>query len=193
MSLDPLLAVKDRVRRSVRERMRGISSESRRSASRDACQLLAEQPVWRNARCVLLFAPLPDELNIWPLLELALAQGKTAALPKFDLHTGEYTALAVRDPGNQIQPGQFGIREPSAECEVCTANGLDLILVPGVAFDLQGNRLGRGKGFYDRWLRVLRGVTCGVCFDEQIERELPVASHDQPVNCVLTPTRWVQC
>jgi 5-formyltetrahydrofolate cyclo-ligase len=65
-------------------------------------------------------------------------------------------------------------------------------LVPGVAFDLHGRRLGRGKGFYDRLLADVRGKTCGVAFDEQIVREVPVEPHDSDVNCILTPTRWIE-
>jgi 5-formyltetrahydrofolate cyclo-ligase len=69
---------------------------------------------------------------------------------------------------------------------------LDFILVPGVAFDLSGRRLGRGKGYYDRLLKQTRGTTCGVAFDEQIVGEIPVEPHDLNVNCILTPTRWIE-
>ena len=70
---------------------------------------------------------------------------------------------------------------------------LDVVLVPGVAFDLGGRRLGRGAGYYDRLLTGVRGTTCGVAFDEQISGELPVEPHDVHVNCILTPTRWLSC
>jgi 5-formyltetrahydrofolate cyclo-ligase len=67
-----------------------------------------------------------------------------------------------------------------------------LVLVPGVAFDLRGRRLGRGKGFYDRLLADAGGLKCGVAFDEQIVTEIPVEPHDVSVDCILTPTRWIQ-
>jgi 5-formyltetrahydrofolate cyclo-ligase len=69
---------------------------------------------------------------------------------------------------------------------------VDLILVPGLAFDLRGHRLGRGKGYYDQLLRGLGGITCGVAFDQQIVAGIPVEPHDVRVNRVLTPTRWIQ-
>ncbi|MEY2466031.1 MAG: 5-formyltetrahydrofolate cyclo-ligase, partial [Verrucomicrobiota bacterium] len=69
---------------------------------------------------------------------------------------------------------------------------LDLILVPGVAFELHGRRLGRGKGFYDRLLADMRGTTCGVAFDEQIVAEIPVEPHDVHLDYLLTPTRWIE-
>jgi 5-formyltetrahydrofolate cyclo-ligase len=61
-----------------------------------------------------------------------------------------------------------------------------------VAFDVHGHRLGRGKGYYDQLLRGLGGTTCGVAFDQQIVGEIPVEPHDVRVNCVLTPTRWIE-
>jgi 5-formyltetrahydrofolate cyclo-ligase len=67
-----------------------------------------------------------------------------------------------------------------------------LILVPGVAFDLRGYRLGRGKGFYDQLLAAVRGPTCGVGFDEQIVDAVPVEPHDVRLSCLLTPTRWIE-
>jgi 5-formyltetrahydrofolate cyclo-ligase len=69
---------------------------------------------------------------------------------------------------------------------------LDLILVPGVAFDLQGRRLGRGKGYYDQLLGALHGTRCGVAFDQQVVDEIPMAPHDMTLHCILTPTRWVE-
>src|SRR5204863_2517253 len=93
---------------------------------------------------------------------------------------------------SDLKIGRFGIREPAEHCPPISLNRLDFILVPGVAFDLTGRRLGRGKGFYDQLLAAVSGTTCGVAFDEQIVREIPVAPHDIRVNCILTPTRWLQ-
>jgi 5-formyltetrahydrofolate cyclo-ligase len=71
-------------------------------------------------------------------------------------------------------------------------NRLDLILVPGLAFDLNGRRLGKGKGYYDRLLAGVSGIKCGVAFDEQVVSEVPAGPHDVRVNCILTPTRWLE-
>ena len=79
----------------------------------------------------------------------------------------------------------------SPTCAPALLNSLDLVLVPGVAFDLHGRRLGRGKGYYDQLLAGVCGTTCGVAFDEQIVREVPLEPHDVLMNCILTPTRWV--
>jgi 5-formyltetrahydrofolate cyclo-ligase len=148
--------------------------------------------VWRDARSVLFYAPLAGELDVWPLLETAIASGKMAALPRFAPNTKSYVACEVREPASEVKPGHLGIREPTEGCAKVRVNRLDLVLVPGVAFDLHGRRLGRGKGFYDQLLAAVRGKTCGVAFDEQIVREVPVEPHDSDVNCILTPTRWIE-
>jgi len=75
---------------------------------------------------------------------------------------------------------------------VLPLNRLDLTLVPGVAFDLHGRRLGRGKGIYDQILAAVGGLTCGITFDEQVVSEVPVEPHDIQVNRILTPTRWIE-
>ncbi len=91
-----------------------------------------------------------------------------------------------------MRTGRFGIREPVDRCTHLGLNRLDLILVPGVAFDLNGRRVGRGKGYYDRLLRLASGRKCGVGFDEQLVSEVPVEAHDILLNCILTPTRWLE-
>src|SRR5439155_22158696 len=159
--------------------------------STQARRLLADQPIWRKAQAILFFAPLPVELDIWPLLCDAVADGKSVALPRFIPGTNSYAACRLEDPARDLIPGQFGIREPASHCSQISLNRLDFILVPGVAFDLHGRRLGRGKGFYDRLLAGLSGTTCGVAFDKQIMREIPVAPHDLSVDCILTPRRWL--
>jgi 5-formyltetrahydrofolate cyclo-ligase len=88
--------------------------------------------------------------------------------------------------------GEFGIREPAAKCAEIPFGKFDLVLVPGVAFDLRGCRLGRGRGFYDRLLVEVRGVKCGVAFDDQIVNEIPAGTLDVQVDFILTATRCVK-
>ena len=133
---------------------------------------------------------MPAEPDIWPLLAGALAAGKTAALPRFQPAIKNYIAGRVQNPQTDIVTGEFGIREPGAHCQELPPGRFDLVLVPGLAFDLRGGRLGRGKGFYDRLLSEVRGVKCGVAFDEQVASEVPAGPGDIQLDCILTPTRW---
>ena len=187
-----LSADKARLRQEVRQRLQALSGRDRSERSSRACSLLACQKAWQNAQTVLFYAPLELEIDVWPLLEMGVKSGKITCLPRFEKQEEGYCACAVRDLTSQIGLGRYGIREPGAGCSVVALNRLDLVLVPGVAFDIRGHRLGRGKGFYDRLLGAVRGTTCGVGFDEQIVQQVPVAPHDSDVNCILTPTRWIE-
>lgn len=188
----PLANAKSIVREQIRARLKTIAAAERAIAAPQLCARLKASEIWRAAESVLLFAPLADEPDFWPLLADALADGKLVALPRFDPATKKYVACQIRNPAEDVVSGQFGIREPNNSCPVVPLNRLDLILVPGVAFDLHGRRLGRGKGFYDQLLADVRGQTCGVAFDEQIVADIPMEPHDIPLNCILTPTRWIE-
>jgi 5-formyltetrahydrofolate cyclo-ligase len=183
---------KSLLRKETRERTKALPPEQRAALSGRACALLQRQAIWEKTNLVFFYAPLPEEVDIWPLVGDALTSGKKVALPRFDPATQRYVACEIQSIAKDLCEGQYGIREPGAHCVAVPPNRLDLILVPGVAFDLQGRRLGRGKGFYDQMLASVRGTTCGVAFDEQIVDSIPVEPHDVHLNCILTPTRWIE-
>ena len=176
--------------RSKKEIRRDISAllqmtpDARAEKSARLCTAIAESPAWRNARTVAIFAPQPRE----PDVELLWMHGggKSFAYPcvvedRLDLF--RVTSL------HELAPGAFGVREPRSKIEDAVApETLDLILVPGVAFTRDGERLGRGGGFYDRLLASLPAQTCtvGVCFDAQLLPELPIEMHDQRVHFLAT-------
>jgi 5-formyltetrahydrofolate cyclo-ligase len=180
------------LRREIRAALHKISVTARAAASAQLCARVKEQPFWNNAASVLFFAPLPDEPDVWPLLEKTAAKGKIAALPCFVAADRSYAARRIQNPRGEIVLGQFGIREPKSCCAEMDLRRLDLILVPGVAFDLSGRRLGRGRGFYDRLLVETPGLKCGVAFEEQIAGEAPAGAHDQRMDFILTPARCVE-
>ena len=185
-------SAKASLRRQVRERLNAMTPQQREVASLEVCSRLRQQTVWNSAGSILFFAPLPGEPDIWPLLEEALLARKTVALPRFSGTSQTYVAARVRELQSDISIGHSQIREPVARCAEVALSRLDLILVPGVAFDLQGRRLGRGKGYYDRLLANVRAVKCGVGFNEQIVDLIPVGPLDIQLDCILTPTRWVE-
>ena len=179
------------LRTRMRAVLKNVPSSVRAMGSAELVVRLKEQPVYSNARAVLFFAPLPEEPDVWPLLEAALAAGKTVALPRYSAATESYGPCRVRDLAADLRVGQYKIREPSPACAEQPLDSLDLVLVPGLAFGLRGGRLGRGRGFYDQLLRQVRGVKCGIAFDSQLVTELPLDARDVRVDCVLTPARWV--
>jgi len=183
---------KAELRAKIRAALKEISPVSRVSASNRLCAKLKNQSFFQTAAKVLFFAPLPGEVDVWPLLEASLAAGKTVALPRFNAAGENYSARRVQHLRTEIVSGQFNIREPSPDCVETPLDQIDLVLVPGVAFDFHGNRLGRGNGFYDRLLAEIRGIKCGIAFDEQIEKKIPSEPHDAKVDFILTPMRCVK-
>jgi len=183
---------KNALRNQIQALLKKMSPTERTAASTQVCSRLKQQADWNRAELILLFTPLSEEVDVWPLLAKALSAGKKIALPRFDPAANMYAACQVENPGRDLVIGKFGIREPGPHCALIPPTTVDLILVPGVAFDLSGRRLGRGRGFYDRLLVSLRGVKCGVAFDEQVVREVSVEPHDVRLDCLVTPTRWTE-
>jgi 5-formyltetrahydrofolate cyclo-ligase len=186
-----LAARKRALRREMRARWRALSPAERAADSAALRERLRATPTWRAAETVLFFAPLPDEPDLWPLLEEALREGRRVALPRFRADDDRFEPVEVRDPARDLNPGAFGIREPGPASPLLPPNRLDLTLVPGLAFGEDGKRLGRGRGYYDRLLPMLGGVFCGVAMDWQVWPSVPAGPLDQLVNEIVTPTRWL--
>jgi 5-formyltetrahydrofolate cyclo-ligase len=181
---------KSALRATIRTALEKISPAVRAVESIDLCERLKTQ--MPSAHTILFFAPLPDELDVWPVLELSLALGTTCALPFIDATKKTYGARWLNKLATDIVAGKFGVREPAAGCVEIPLNRFDLVLVPGIAFDLQGNRLGRGQGFYDRLLEKASGIKCGVGYDFQLLENIPIETHDAKVDFILTPSRCVK-
>jgi 5-formyltetrahydrofolate cyclo-ligase len=183
---------KSALRARVRESLRALTPENRAALSQALCGIARCQLTWQQARAILFFAPLADEADLTPLLTDAWRAGRVTALPRYDSATGHYAAALIQSAAD-LSPGRFNVLEPQKGCPSVPLNQLDLVFVPGVAFDFTGRRLGRGKGFYDRLLAEFRGHKCGVAFDAQIVAAVPEEPHDVRVDSILTPAGWHVC
>jgi 5-formyltetrahydrofolate cyclo-ligase len=175
----------------MRQTLKKVTDGKRKADSEALCARLKEQRFFQEARSILFFAPLPEEPDLWPLLNETVAGKKLVALPCFDADSQAYRARRVTDIHVEIMSGKFGIREPAPTCIAMPLADLELVLVPGVAFDLAGHRLGRGKGFYDRMLQDFTGKKIGIAFEEQIVDAVPAKKNDVKMDWVLTPARCV--
>ena len=135
--------------------------------------------VFRSARAVGAYMPLPDEVDITPLFQ---SLEKTFYIPAFDEASGGYRMARMT---MELKKGRFGIPEPAVPV-FATEDELDLIIVPGVAFDRTGHRVGRGGGFYDRLLPQYRAVRAGICFGFQCLEPIPAQEHDIRMDWVVT-------
>ena len=140
---------------------------------------------FRTAKTIGAYMPLPDEVDVTPFFQRL---EKQFYIPVFDPALGSYR-MAKYTP--ELKPGKFGIPEPE-EPAWADADEIDLILVPGIAFDRTGNRLGRGGGFYDRLLPLYSAVRIALCFDFQTLDTIPSEPHDCRMNILVTETEVLE-
>lgn len=174
-------------KKALREKMKGrnraMTPDERAAASERIFRKVETSEAFASARCVALYCALGDEpatgevLTRWHGL-------KRLVVPRVE---GEVMRFYDYDPA-ACRPGAFGIVEPGPGARLCDPSAIDLVLVPGVAFTASGARLGRGRGYYDKYFSQpgLRAVTAGVCFAHQLVAELPVEPHDVMMNCIYT-------
>jgi 5-formyltetrahydrofolate cyclo-ligase len=187
---DPL-PDKEVMRRSIRAKLRAMSPAFHAEASLVICELAAQLPAFLQADCVALFAPLSSEPNIHPLIEEAWAHRKRVVLPRM-IQERAHPMLewrAVTDWSEVIEPGPFGLREPEpSKCARVEAHELNCAFIPGMAFDHDGFRLGRGGGFYDYFLSQAPSTLfrIGLMFSYQQVPKVPLEPHDQALPSVIT-------
>ncbi len=194
---------KDELRRAMRQRNRSLSIEQKQRAAKRIFARVEALPAFERARCVACFCALPDE----PPTEAVLRRwsvDRRIVVPRVEGDTMQFYDYRP----DALTCGAFGIAEPvvreesdaserigahgaddassASYCALCPPEAIDLLVVPGVAFTQEGARLGRGKGFYDRYLSqsALRACCVGVCFAHQLVADLPVEPHDRNMDVV---------
>jgi 5-formyltetrahydrofolate cyclo-ligase len=170
---------KSLLRKSMRERLRGLSQGERRERSIQICENLCA--FFHGKNSIALFAPKELEPDLDLLWELGLLERHLVSYPRCDGVTLSFRTVSGL---SDLCPSKFGIREPVGGA---SPEHLDLIVVPGLAFTSDGNRLGRGAGFYDRFLSATPASTVkvGVCFAFQLLVEIPVECHDVKVDALV--------
>lgn len=176
---------KDELRHAMRARRRALSQEEQRRASLAVLERVRAFAPYREARSVMAYMACRGELDLSPVLLDALAQGKTLLLPRCEA-PGIMTARRVTDL-SQLAPGAYGLMEPAQCCAVFPPEEINLIFVPGTAFDALGGRLGQGGGYYDRFLARTKALRAGVCHDFALIARVPAQAHDMRMDCIFTP------
>lgn len=182
---------KRELRARARAAMASVPAARRAAASRAACGRAMEQEWYRRAMAMMVYAPLPMELDIRPLVEAALRAGRVVCMPKVGWEGRSLTPVAIQGMDDLVEGERFGLREPRPGARVVSKDMLDLVIVPGLAFDAEGGRLGRGAGFYDRFLGSLgpRAVKVGVVYDAQVFPSVPTEPQDVRLDVLVTESR----
>ncbi|MDR3288397.1 MAG: 5-formyltetrahydrofolate cyclo-ligase [Peptococcaceae bacterium] len=195
MTEDKTSLLKKKIRTAVLERRSALSEEERRQKSELIRRRVTALPEYRQSRTIMLFLNFNDEVDTSLLAADVLADGKTLVLPRCAPEKVLIPAV-VHDLNGDVGPGVWGIREPLAErTAVIEPTALDLVIVPGVAFDVRGRRLGYGGGYYDRFLpRLSRNTPLwGMAFACQMVEQVPAAAHDQAVSLLVTERAVIRC
>lgn len=175
------------LRQHVRQQLEGMAREQLLARSAAVLARLFDQPEYRNAEVVMIFLSTPYEVDTQQLAQRAWADGKRVLAPRITWEHRRLLPVEITSLAGAVEDGELGIRQPVEGLPV-PFEDIDLVLLPGLAFDAHGNRLGRGRGFYDRFLAHPRfqGVSCALAFEEQVIEHVPTVSTDKPVNMLVT-------
>jgi len=177
---NPLDQEKKAMRKLMRERKAALPAEEKLLKSKRIFEFIESQSWFIEANVVMCYWSLPDEVITHDFC-LKWMKSKTLLLPRMvgpDIVPVVFEGTLVKEP-------ILGVEEPQGE-EYRHVNMINVILVPGVAFDRDGNRLGRGKAFYDKFLRSTHALKVGVCFAEQLAEKIPTDHHDLPMDKVVS-------
>lgn len=170
------------LRKEIKGRIEALTTTERLSVSLRLCLRVSKMLLWKDARTVLLYLSLPDEVETDPLLKIAVDAGKRVVLPVVE---GEELRLRYYEP-EHLARSRYGILEPTIQArEVLSAAMIDFALIPGRAFTLKGYRMGRGRGYYDRLLPRLSCPAYGICFSCQVVDDLPLDPWDKKLDGVI--------
>ena len=173
---------KKELRRCIRERKRAMTEEEIVSRSETLGKAFAASALYREANTIYGYLPYNQEVRTVPMLEQALLDGKKVAVPKV---VGDEMVFIYLSDLTQVEKGYAGIPEPIAD-EPVAHDETALVLMPGLAFDREGHRIGYGGGFYDKFLqREPKHPTLALCYEFQMLEHLETEEHDIPVDCVL--------
>lgn len=180
---------KQELRQLILDLIKGQKEEVRLFKSRVIFEKVTALPVFKNARTILFYASFRGEVDTLALMQRAMELKKRVALPLIRKEEQQIVPMLIKSL-TELKPGAYGIQAPpDVPQNRLNADELDLVVVPGVAFDRRNNRLGRGAGYYDRFLSVLPVTTptIGLAYDLQVVDALPgLEPHDHPVKCVIT-------
>jgi len=196
-SAPPVGAALRDAKRGVREQANAardaLQAAVRAAASEAIAATIVALPSFAAARTILVTLPFRSEWDSRLVVARALVDGKTVASPRVDPAARMLSLHRIVDLARDVAPGYRDIPEPRAHCPVVAAADVDWVLVPGVAFDTAGRRLGYGGGYYDRLLPLLssRAARVAGAFEAQIVAAVPFGPHDLTVNAIVTETRVV--
>jgi len=185
---------KEEIRRNILKKRLSLPYEDIRDRSRQIFLHLTETVEYRNSQNIMFYAATRSEVQTEEMIKASIRMGKNIFVPVILTECANLTPSKIFDFDTELERGKKGILEPKKEYHrLCTPENIDLIIVPGVAFDLDGNRIGRGFGYYDNFLRKVHSSAkiIALAFEMQIIEKIPTDKNDIPVHKIITEKRII--
>jgi len=185
--------MKNFIRRKILSVRENHKEEERAEKDQRIKEKLFSLPEFEKAKCVLFYVSIKGEVRTYDMISDTLEKGKRVLVPLADLKKKDLLISEINDL-DELSPGAFGIPEPKDPREF-PLEKIDLVVIPGIAFDRKGNRVGYGMGFYDRFLKKLRKRTplIALAYDFQIVSKIPADDHDIRVHKIVTEKEVIEC
>ena len=194
MSQESLKEEKQRIRSDMRQRRRSLSAPQVNIWSQQIADFVCSWPVYQKSETVMFYLAMPDEVQTDLLIRDALLRRKQVCVPLLGEKYGEMAAAGITSLDDLIV-GKYGLKmpDPGKSKRVLPAS-INMVVVPGVSFDREGNRLGLGAGYYDRFLsEATQSVLVGMTYEFQIIDKIPNEEHDVKMHCLISETGIMFC
>lgn len=197
LSSDSTKKAKKALRRQILPRRRSLPAPAVAEKSQEVCHRVLGLADFSAAILIAAYMAIKGEVDLAEIINHSKRAGKKLILPRYNAVTKNYEMIAVENPEDDLVQGHYGILEPKAKLasvsDDTTCSQQLVWLVPGVAFDRNGNRLGRGGGWYDKMLGKKSGTNIGICWDWQICSQVPVNTTDVQMDVIVTDSRTIRC
>ena len=185
------MPMKNEIRKLNKLLRKEMPKQDVKSKSRKASDVFLVSDIYKECKILMMYMPLGNETDTSIIMKTALSDNKKIVLPVTDGETGEITTYYA-DSDTEFQIGAYCIREPENSKEA-RLEDIDVIVVPGIAFDMTGARVGFGKGCYDRLLKNTNAIKVGYCYDFQVSKTIPKEDHDILMDYIVTNNGMIKC
>ncbi|MCJ2533787.1 MAG: 5-formyltetrahydrofolate cyclo-ligase [Candidatus Thermoplasmatota archaeon] len=185
--------MKDRLRKSIEKKRNTLSTSDVLEKSSRIKKRIFEMDLFRDAQTILFYVSYGNEVYTHDMIKESISLGKTVVVPKSVTKNNALILSRLTD-WNNLEVGAYNILEPKQESiEQVDVESIDLIIVPGVVFDESGNRIGHGKGYYDRLLNDSQNIpNIGLAFEFQIVENIKSEQHDEKIDIIITEDRIIK-
>ena len=183
--------MKNEIRKLNKQKRAKMAKNEAEEKSRAAAKAFLESEIYKNCRVLMLYMPLGNETDTSYIKSAAFAAGKKVVFPVTNAQTGDITPCYANEQ-TQFTKGAFSVTEPCGEAFAAVGD-IDVVIVPGIAFDCIGRRVGFGKGCYDKFLRKASAIKVGLCYNFQLCKQIPTEEHDVNMDYIVTESGVIDC